>query len=651
MQNEYIIQIGTDLNTAQAQQQLRNFVAESSRTTRVNLGFDGVETFRTVTKYVDDLGQSFRAIKYSGLDEVTNQLVTLQERVVSAKTNFDQLNKTLQVTSKQTENYTNANGVLTTRITEVNSDGHELITTIETLQDEYGNVIQTTDKYNNSLGVMTSQHTEMKQVANQFSTEVQRTSDAMGNVITSTREWDNVGKDMLTTTTQMIDEEGNLVAITQKRNQATNTLLTTETKVLQTAQERLANTSKETTKTVEMVANQRQYVTTLEEVDKTGRRVVTQTREYADAQGYSVKETQKFVRTQQGLVELEGKHIERLQIEAQHTAKQTTQTKALYKGYKALVTTTEEMTANGQILTTTTREYTNAQGYAVKEIVKFDQATGRVISSTSEMNKALGHVGQTFSDIIVKVTKFYVASLPIRTVQLIINQATTSVKEFDEAFTELAKVSKLSKDELVDYADKLADIGQRVGRTKTELVQTATELTKAGYDSEDVKVLSELVTLYQNTADEVLSASDATSVLVSQMKAFNYTARDAEHITDAINKVSADFAISSGDIGRGLTQAGAALSTYGNSFDETVGLITAGTEIFQGKSQQVARGLNTIASRIVKNEKALNDYGVTTRDVNGDILSTYQILTNLSPKWQTMTNEQKVSLGTTLAGY
>ena len=42
---------------------------------------------------------------------------------------------------------------------------------------------------------------------------------------------------------------------------------------------------------------------------------------------------------------------------------------------------------------------------------------------------------------------------------------------------------------------------------------------------------------------------------------------------------SNNFAVSSGDIGQGLTAAGAALNTYGNSFEETIGLVTAGEMI------------------------------------------------------------------------
>ena len=78
--------------------------------------------------------------------------------------------------------------------------------------------------------------------------------------------------------------------------------------------------------------------------------------------------------------------------------------------------------------------------------------------------------------------------------------------------------------------------------------------------------------------------------------------------------------------------------------------MTAGTEIFQGKSQQVARGLNTISSRISKNEKALAEYGVAIKDGNGNLRSTYDILADLAPKWETMSNTEQVALGNTLAG-
>lgn len=58
-----------------------------------------------------------------------------------------------------------------------------------------------------------------------------------------------------------------------------------------------------------------------------------------------------------------------------------------------------------------------------------------------------------------------------------------------------------------------------------------------------------------------------------------------------------------------------------------------------------------IASRISKNGEALAKYGIDIKDVNGDLKSTYDILSELAPKWKEMSQEQQVSLGLTLAGY
>lgn len=92
------------------------------------------------------------------------------------------------------------------------------------------------------------------------------------------------------------------------------------------------------------------------------------------------------------------------------------------------------------------------------------------------------------------------------------------------------------------------------------------------------------------------------------------------------------------------------MATYGNEFEQVLGLVTAGTEIMQGRPAQVARGLSTIAARVVKNQDALAEYGITVENVDGSLKSTYDILAELKPKWDEMTDAQRTALGDTLAG-
>lgn len=69
-----------------------------------------------------------------------------------------------------------------------------------------------------------------------------------------------------------------------------------------------------------------------------------------------------------------------------------------------------------------------------------------------------------------------------------------------------------------------------------------------------------------------------------------------------------------------------------------------------GRSSQVARGLSTIASRIVKNQDALAEYGITVKNVDGSLKSTFDVLSELKPKWDSMTDAQRTALGDTIAG-
>lgn len=70
----------------------------------------------------------------------------------------------------------------------------------------------------------------------------------------------------------------------------------------------------------------------------------------------------------------------------------------------------------------------------------------------------------------------------------------------------------------------------------------------------------------------------------------------------------------------------------------------------QGRSLQVARGLSTIAARIVKNSDALKEYGIEIENIDGSLKSTFDILSELKPKWDSMTDAQRAALGDTIAG-
>ena len=182
------------------------------------------------------------------------------------------------------------------------------------------------------------------------------------------------------------------------------------------------------------------------------------------------------------------------------------------------------------------------------------------------------------------------------------------------------------------------------------MISAASQFRKSGFNDEDAATLAKVASQYQNIADTAVSAEDAAASITSQIRAFGEDAAFATTVIDAYNEVANNFSIGTNDIASAMEVASSGLATYGNSFQSVIGLVTAGTEIMQGRSLQVARGLSTIASRIAKNQDALAEYGITVQDANGNLKSTFDVLAELKPKWDEMTDAQRVALGDTLAG-
>lgn len=183
------------------------------------------------------------------------------------------------------------------------------------------------------------------------------------------------------------------------------------------------------------------------------------------------------------------------------------------------------------------------------------------------------------------------------------------------------------------------------------MVEAATEFRKNSFNDSDSAILAKVATTFQNVSDEAISASDSASFIIAQMKAFGIEAGNAEHIIDAVNAVSNNYAVSSGQLAKTLGNMSAALSVGNNSFEESLGLLTAGTEVTRNASK-VSRALVSIQSRLnqVIDEssstgQALTDWykkhNVAILDQQGQLRSLYDVLTDVAKIWPELTkNEQ-----------
>lgn len=245
------------------------------------------------------------------------------------------------------------------------------------------------------------------------------------------------------------------------------------------------------------------------------------------------------------------------------------------------------------------------------------------ILNTASLNKQLNETkklkvaGQSsgtswatgFTKAVTERFKYSIANALIYGTQNAIKDMVANVRELDAAQTELRKVTDLSGKSLAKFTDQAYEVGSKVAKTGTEIVQASTEFAKMGKDPQTALRLSELASRFQNIADTEIDAATSAKFINSQLKAFGDTKslqkftgdfEKAEHVIDATNEVANNFAVGTNDLQNALTKAGSAMSVAGNSFEQTIGMVTAGTEIMVGQPAKVGRGLRSIAINISK---------------------------------------------------
>jgi chromosome segregation ATPase len=200
-------------------------------------------------------------------------------------------------------------------------------------------------------------------------------------------------------------------------------------------------------------------------------------------------------------------------------------------------TTTLKINVDGTKAITEMNKFESKVGDVYTEMKKLD-GEGNVLSSTfTKTTSATKNLSGTIEGLGRKLQS--INGIFQATKNLVVNfqQFLEPLFEFEDALTELKKVSDLSNESLAEYTKNLGSMGQEVGKSRTEMTEAATEFVKSGFSEEDSATLARVATLYQNIADEELDAGESANFIISQMKAFNMTAQDAEHIIDAVNEV------------------------------------------------------------------------------------------------------------------
>lgn len=313
------------------------------------------------------------------------------------------------------------------------------------------------------------------------------------------------------------------------------------------------------------------------------------------------------------------------------------------------------------------------------------------IAGVNQLNKQITNLGlkvketgartQTFGQSLKKQFAQYSSYFSVASLFMYAEQGLRSmfeqVKLIDSAMTELKKVTDETDTSYNQFLSNAASRAKELGTTIDGLVSSTADFARLGYGFEESQGLAEVANIYAVVGDEIDGVEGATQSLVSTMAAFKDEMNGmsdsdfALGIVDKMNEVSNNFAISSGGIGEALQRSASSMATANNTLDETISLITAANEVVQNP-EKVGNAFKTISMRIRGAKTELEDAGESTDGMvestatlreevmalsGVDIMlnentfkSTYQVLDELSAKWEGLSDIAQASLVELMAG-
>lgn len=304
------------------------------------------------------------------------------------------------------------------------------------------------------------------------------------------------------------------------------------------------------------------------------------------------------------------------------------------------------------------------------------ELSARLSSLEVEANRC-GATTETLSQKLSRLFKEHfqtaVAMYGVAMVKQGLREVYNNVVDIDTSMTNLKKVTNETESAYSSFLSSASSQARELGASISDVIDSTAEWSRLGYTLDESQELAKWSTVLSNIGDGIDSASDAASYLVSILKGFRMEADEVEHVVNVLNSVGNNEPISESGIAEALVRSASALSAAGNTFEESVALITSANSVLQDPDT-VGTTLKTISMYLRASKTDAEAFGVSVDDMAGsvselrselksltgvDIMkdaagtefkSTYQILKEISAVWDKLTDVSKANVTEMLGG-
>lgn len=237
-------------------------------------------------------------------------------------------------------------------------------------------------------------------------------------------------------------------------------------------------------------------------------------------------------------------------------------------------------------------------------------------------------LGDVFKNNLTKVSQWIGATTIIFQTWQTLREGFDVVKDLDNALIDLKKTTDATEEQYRSFYYTANQTAKELGASTKDIIQQTADWARLGYSLDEASTLSRNSAIFSAVSED-LDLTEATDGLVSMLKAFKeLDVNDSlDGIISKINEVGNNFAVSNADIVDSLTRSSSAMAAANNTFEQTVALATAATEITRDSSQ-VGNALKTISMRLRGYDEETETYSDDLKEITGDIANLTKVASN-----------------------
>lgn len=251
------------------------------------------------------------------------------------------------------------------------------------------------------------------------------------------------------------------------------------------------------------------------------------------------------------------------------------------------------------------------------------------INKTSEEVNIATQRAQELSNLKSQVLSFFTITGAIQLFRRAVQSAFETVKELDEAMTEIAVVSDFSVGDMWKQLPKFTEQANQLGKSIRDVYGATTLYVQQGLDLDNsLKLANETLKM---AAVAGMDAKDATDAMTSALRGFNMELSEtsAQKVNDVYSELAAISAADTQEISTAMSKVASLAHNVNMEFETTASFLTQGIEATREAPETIGTALKTIIARFAEVKSLYTKGQLSGTDEEGETIDVNKVQTAL----------------------